>query len=321
MGMLDELIAQGVVPPEIRTQMESARAPQVGWERAGGGERAPWQGWQEAPTQQKMSDFTGSAFAPTVADLYPDQRMAEAYLKMRGFDPRRVAPWQVPLKGEEEKLYRDRRQAARTEWDANRQAELARQGERRITEMERHNRELERARMATERRAVEQANAKPLPNPLREQLTSATQSAEGMQSQIANFRPEYGGNVVMGEMENVLKRWFPTLEAATGTRGQADWWSAMTGLDNIIRHPLFGSAFTSTEKALWKETTITPRDDAQTIEKNLERRAVTLNRAMKRLVESAGVRYDAREIEALTGMRPTTARQRPPLDQILGPRR
>lgn len=307
--LMDELMAEGQVPPEILQRMEQARAPQMGWQQAGG----PPAQWQEAPSQ-KMSDVTGGAFAPTVADLYPNPAMAQAFLKSRGYDPNRVQPWQVPLQGNDEKLYRDRAKTQMEAANMNRQLKLLEIQSQRAGETERHNRQIEAAKAAAELRA---SQAKPLPNPLREGLAEATAASEGMAQQRASFKNAYGDSVILGPMENVLKRWFPSLETMTNTEGQADWWSAMTGIDNIIRHPLFGSAFTTTEKSLWRETSVNPRDSADLIKKNLERRAVVLNRAMKRLVESAGVRYDPDEIEALTGQRPTKSRgNRPPLGQI-----
>lgn len=139
----------------------------------------------------------------------------------------------------------------------------------------------------------------PLSDSSRKDLTEAGQLADQMQQQIKSFKPEFGGSFITGGLENTLKRWFPALENLDDTKGQADWWSAMTGLDNIVRHPLFGSAFTAPERKIWADTSVTPRDDPTFIQKNLERRGVILNRVMNRLANQMSVRHDPREVEAL----------------------
>lgn len=150
----------------------------------------------------------------------------------------------------------------------------------------------------------------PMTEGLRRDLRDSTTQADLMQQQIRNFRPQYGGSFIMGGLENTLKRWFPTLEDVGGTKGQADWWSAMTNLDSLIRHPLFGSQFTLPERKIWADTTVSPRDDPSVIRRNLLRRGQVLENVLNRIASSAAVRHDKKEIEELVkrAIRPDTAK-------------
>lgn len=155
-GMLDDLVAQGLVPPQVLEQMEAARAPQLGWSRAGGGAVAPFETWRERPQEApKMSDFQAGPVVPTVSDLYPDPNMAASYLRHKGIDTNRWQPWQVPLQGDDLKLFREREKDRLQTWQTRKAADLYQQQERRMSEAERHNRAMEAARLAEEKRKLE----------------------------------------------------------------------------------------------------------------------------------------------------------------------
>ena len=133
-------------------------------------------------------------------------------------------------------------------------------------------------------------------------LRDASSIAQKSLYQINTFEPGFGGNVILGDLENTIKRWFPSLEGMTGTKGQADWWSSLQEMDTLIRHPLFGSALTPTEQALWKQTTVGPRDDPQFIQENLQRRAAIMNTAVARITRDASLRNDEKAVLESTGL-------------------
>jgi hypothetical protein len=139
----------------------------------------------------------------------------------------------------------------------------------------------------------------PLSDGARRDLQEATTQRNLMEQQVRSFRNDFGGNFIMGGLENTLKRWFPQLESMSSTSGQADWWSAMANLDNLIRHPLFGSTFTPGETKIWLETTVTPRDDPSFIRDNLRRRGLILDQVLTRMSNSLGVRHNRQEIEEI----------------------
>lgn len=140
----------------------------------------------------------------------------------------------------------------------------------------------------------------PISDTFRRELREATTLADTMKKLEKDFRPAYGGNLIMGGLENTLKRWFSPLEDITGTRGQAQWWSVMAGLDNLERHPLFGSAFTKPEQVLWRKYSVTERDDPKFIRESLRNRGIILENVLSRMQRSGSIRHDPREIEEIT---------------------
>lgn len=141
-----------------------------------------------------------------------------------------------------------------------------------------------------------------LPQKTGDDLRDMSGQAQQALTQIDTFKPDFGGSFIMGDTENALKRMFPVLESLTGTQGQADWWSAMQQLDTLIRHPLFGSAFTPTEKGLWQQMTVSPRDDPAFIRRNVQRRAALLNTGVARAARGASQRYKPEEVLSQTGL-------------------
>lgn len=141
-----------------------------------------------------------------------------------------------------------------------------------------------------------------LPEKMGTELREAGSTAQRALAQQESFRNQFGGSFVLGDVENWAKRMFPILEHLDDSRGQADWWSAMQEMDTLIRHPLFGSALTPTEQALWRQTTVGPRDDPAFIKINLARRAALLNTAVARMTRSASGRYRREEVLNQTGL-------------------
>lgn len=141
-----------------------------------------------------------------------------------------------------------------------------------------------------------------MPQKTGEDLRTMSGLAQRGQSQAADFRPEYGGNFIMGDTENTVKRMFPMLENLTNTKGQADWWSAQEALNAFERHPLTGSTFTPTESGLWRQQAAGPRDDEQFIRENVERRAALMSTAIARAARAAAKQYGPDAVLAQTGL-------------------
>jgi len=152
---------------------------------------------------------------------------------------------------------------------------------------------------------LDKLNKIPLKQAASKELRDFAGLADQMFELNETFKGNFGGGnaatLILGNMENTLKRWVPGLEWATGTEGQSKFWSNLTGLDNLIRHPIFGSAFTITEKELWKDATSSIRDDPKFILANIRRRAVILDTAMTRAARTLAVRHDADEISSAIG--------------------
>lgn len=95
---------------------------------------------------------------------------------------------------------------------------------------------------------------------------------------IRTFRKGYGGNLA-GEIENLVQG---VAGDRVGTPGQRDWWAAHRANDNVERHKIFGAALTSTEKAAWTATTISPSMSDEQIITNLKRRREILAGVLRR---------------------------------------
>ena len=119
---------------------------------------------------------------------------------------------------------------------------------------------------------------RPLPETARTRLESNVGVYEGYQRSRQTFQDDYGGNV-LGEAENIGQSYFDI-----GTPGQRQWWADFRQNDNQIRHDLYGSAFTATEKANYDKTTITPGMSPATIRANLAERQEIVRRALARQV-------------------------------------
>lgn len=142
---------------------------------------------------------------------------------------------------------------------------------------------------------------KPLPEAGRKELLDIGTAAETSKRLLDTFKPEYGGNYLLGDTENMGRR------LMGDKSGQAAWWQALDLQQAEARHKLFGSALTKTELPNWEKTAILPRMSSEEIVKNLTRRAEIEARVVAKLARSyvAGG-YNRAEIAELLG--PTGAK-------------
>lgn len=131
-------------------------------------------------------------------------------------------------------------------------------------------------------------------------LTAKRSEAEGIKRVLANFKKGFAGDRldIIGEAKNFASRNFPLTDPE---RGQ--WWQDMQAIENQIRHGIFGSALTATEKASWEKTSVTPGMKPEVIEANLARRSEIIDRALQRMAKTyAAGGYPLEQIEEATGI-------------------
>lgn len=137
---------------------------------------------------------------------------------------------------------------------------------------------------------------KALPGPAMNEIGKAGTALENTSRLRNTFKDEFGGNTIMGGIENTVRR------MAGDSTGQAQWWQDLAMIDNQIRNDLFGSALTATELAAWNAAAINPRMAPSEIRKNLERRSEIEARAASKLArayEAGG--YNKKQITELLG--------------------
>lgn len=136
-----------------------------------------------------------------------------------------------------------------------------------------------------------------LPTAAIKMLSDAGATAQDFERLRGDFKPEYGGKVIGGEWRNYLGRIFGDAS------GGAQWWQDFDVRQNQIRHALFGSALTETEKADFNKITITPNMSPDEISKNLDRQQALANRAALKLGKSySASNFDQEAIEGALGM-------------------
>lgn len=157
------------------------------------------------------------------------------------------------------------------------------------------------------------ASAKPL---LRVQVNDLTSAGEGFtnsQRLVETWKPEYQtGQIDMGfgigkkgvpgagDVLNKAARYGIGSEAAGEA---ANWWQDYQAFKNTIRHALFGSALTATEKAEWEKAIVNPSMDPSLVAKNLERQHAAAQRAASKLANVYVAQgKNPQEIEAALGM-------------------
>lgn len=158
-------------------------------------------------------------------------------------------------------------------------------------------------------------SGKPPPAKVANDLMAAGSALDTTIRLGGGFKPSFGGYKVKeaGDLAMALKKnIFGDKSAA------ADWWSDYQSYANTIRHTLFGSALTATEKAEWEKAAINPGQLPEVIQKNLARQKAVALRAAQKLgkgwTDSYGeeqvshfMGYGTSDLEALSGATPAPA--------------
>lgn len=117
------------------------------------------------------------------------------------------------------------------------------------------------------------------------------------------WRDEYGGFGFswLGDLNNWAGRNMPG--AAPQDRERATWWQDYQGYKNMVRHTLFGSALTATEKAEFEKAVINPGMSPEAIRANLELQRSAAERAAKKLAAAYIAQgYPPEQVEATIGV-------------------
>lgn len=118
-----------------------------------------------------------------------------------------------------------------------------------------------------------------LPNAAIDKLAAAGAQAEKVGSLESAFKPEYGGHTILGGLSNTFGK------LAGDPSGQTQWWQTYQETKNKIRHELFGSALTNTERDEFDKANINERMESGEIQKNLKRQAEAAKKAAAKLAE------------------------------------
>lgn len=133
-----------------------------------------------------------------------------------------------------------------------------------------------------------------------DKLMSAGSSFDDHDRLSTSFKPEFGGwySGALGDLANTAAR-----NLGLGNKDAAAWWADYQTQKNQVRHALFGSALTATEKGEYEKADINPGMTPDAITKNLDRQKALATRAARKLADfhlRAG--QDAGEIEAALGI-------------------
>lgn len=125
------------------------------------------------------------------------------------------------------------------------------------------------------------AGPKALPAGAVEKLTEAQGTADALAQLRGSFKPEFAGYKMgmLGDIANATKRTFGD------SSGQAQWWQDYQNQKNLVRHSLFGSSLTATERGEFDKAQINPGMDPGQIAQNLERQENAARRAAEKLAQ------------------------------------
>jgi len=120
----------------------------------------------------------------------------------------------------------------------------------------------------------ETADAKP-PKPLPGADVKALESMNDMHRSVrqlsSEFKPEYAGQSAVGPLKNT---WAKYAGSAAGPQAQEQFkfWSKFKMLvENVMRHEMFGSAFTSSEQQAWKDAQLLgPQTDPKIVQERFK---------------------------------------------------
>lgn len=147
---------------------------------------------------------------------------------------------------------------------------------------------------------------KPLPTASQKALGDAGAAYSSFSNLSSSWKPEFGGKVseMLAEGQNFLGRKLDSSAYAD----QAQWWQNYAEEKNKVRHALFGSALTATEKTEFDKANITPGMTSAIIESNLGKQRAAAERAARKMAQGlVKSKYDPEAVEAFLGI---------PLDEL-----
>lgn len=145
--------------------------------------------------------------------------------------------------------------------------------------------------------------ARPLTRPTINDLSAAGTGVSDLGRLSETWNDQYGGfgTSWWGDFNNWAGRNMPG--AAPQDRERATWWQDYQGYKNTVRHNLFGSALTATERAEFEKAIINPGMSPEAIKANLELQRNAAERAARKLANAYLVQgYPPDQIEAALGI-------------------
>jgi len=133
-----------------------------------------------------------------------------------------------------------------------------------------------------EQKQVEPKEAKVLPPATVEKLTKKAETLDQLKNLNSTFKPEFGGFV--SDVAGDTAKWLAS--RGEGKDDISSWWRGYNDYAQYVRHELYGSAFTATEKQAWDATNITPGMNPEKIKENLDRRQKIIDSGLKRQVKA-----------------------------------
>jgi len=166
-----------------------------------------------------------------------------------------------------------------------------------------------RTRQVIGRSPPKTAAERSLPKGAIDSLAEAGAAANDFSRLTTGFQDSFGGKTVgiVGDAQNLAGR-----NVAGSSYGpQAQWWQDYQNNKNVMRHKLFGSALTVTEKAEFEKSQINPGMTPQQITTNLARQKAAADTAARKLAGAyTKGNYGRDQVEAALGV---------PLDSIAPP--
>lgn len=181
-------------------------------------------------------------------------------------------------------------------FDANESA-LERASRERIAAMQ------QRTQLATA--GMRESGGKPLPFGAAQKLSTQAGSLDALNSLGNSFDPRFVGRPVTAGL-GVL-----AADLTGGDRELSDWWKQYNGTIAGVRHNLFGSAFTDSERKEFNKLVISPRTNEAVARDYLARQQAIVETALGRVARSAAVGYGNDAVEAAIGRNPATLRNNP----------
>jgi hypothetical protein len=169
------------------------------------------------------------------------------------------------------------------------------------------------ARERAEAAKAKESN-KPVSTTVMKELGGLENNATGITDMAAKYKPDYGG--FSGAVDNVSGTWNPL--AGAKSKEAANWWKDYENQAALVeRHEKFGTALSAGEQAAWKNATISPGMNKDTIDHNLKERARIANDLFNRTRDSY-IKAGHTGVEAAFEKRPGSAPAAPPTKSIGG---
>lgn len=149
-------------------------------------------------------------------------------------------------------------------------------------------------------KASDKKDGKTLPAGEIRRITDKETIANGFGDLVESFKPEFAGTAGLAPLENTLGKYQP-LGIGKSYGDQSNWWQNYNDRKNMIRHELFGSALTASEKAAFDAANINEGMEPSEINRRLRQQHASVVKAYNKLKNNMGRgKYDVSGFEDIT---------------------